>query len=118
VDIDGTYIGVMDQKTTSTTYQKIWKSPLLTTGTHTITFEHTGAGTADLDGIVVLNDSQTTVVPSMTPTRTTQPTVTKTVAPTAINTPSPTMTRTSIPQVTQTSGPTPTKTLPVCTVGP
>ncbi len=54
VYVDGTKITTINAYKSSTAWQQTWTSPLLTTGTHTVTFVHAGGGTyIDIDALEV-----------------------------------------------------------------
>jgi hypothetical protein len=58
VFIDGTLVDEVNQYAASTEYQKRWTSPLLDdTGPHTLQFKHMTGAVAELDALIIANNS-------------------------------------------------------------
>ncbi|MCJ7622722.1 MAG: discoidin domain-containing protein [Anaerolineaceae bacterium] len=51
--VDDQLLASINQYSTGTVWQKIWDSPILTTGTHTLTMKHAQGGAAYLDALIV-----------------------------------------------------------------
>jgi hypothetical protein len=105
INIDGVDVAVISLYSPSLVWQQTWVSPILSSGTHTITI--TGLDKyIDVDAFIVAQTGPT-LTPTLSPTTTLTQTITRT--PTITNTPtitlSPTITRT--PTITNTVAMTP-----------
>lgn len=107
--IDGGFTVTLDQNSTYEQRGKVWTSPLLTNGLHTVMLEHTVGAYAVLDAITIYgNPSPTpTATQTLTPSRTFTPSLTPTITRTPTTTRTPTPTWTSSPTYTPTSTRTP-----------
>jgi competence transcription factor ComK len=121
INIDGVDVAVISLYSPSLVWQQTWVSPILSSGTHTITI--TGLDKyIDVDAFIVAQTGPTltpTLSPTRTLTKTTGPTPTSTLTPTITNTATRTNTSTITRTPTISTTPTVTKTPsgPVATPG-
>jgi len=114
--LDGAFFTSLNEYNPSAAWQVRWESPLLGSGTHTITLVHASGSLVSLDAFVVTSPATPTSLPTTTftfspsPTSTAIPTATAPQTATATSTATSTATATTTSTSTDTATPTETAT--------